>query len=122
MEAPEPVVTGELAVVETAEMQVSTPPHADNEISAPRAEPKATPAPPAQVRPTLRSSAKASLLAAAERPLELSREPSVEPSREPSVGATVLANGLVRRLSAAASDPLAPIRRMSQVEKIAFFS
>jgi hypothetical protein len=40
---------------------------------------------------------------------------------EPSLGSTLLANGIVGRPSPV-SDPLAPIRRMSQAEKIAFFS
>jgi hypothetical protein len=58
-------------------------------------------------------------------------EPSVQPSQpvapapspeEPSLGATILATGILPRPKPAASDPLAPIRRMSQAEKIAFFS
>src|SRR6516162_7139873 len=58
-------------------------------------------------------------------------EPSVQPSQpdapapspeEPSLGATILATGILPRPKAAVSDPLAPIRRMSQAEKIAFFS
>jgi hypothetical protein len=44
-----------------------------------------------------------------------------EVAQEPSLGATVLANGLVPR-QPAANDPLTPIRRMTQPEKIAFFS
>ena len=49
----------------------------------------------------------------------------VEAAPEPaeiSLGSTIIANGLVKRPSPAANDPLAPIRRMSQTEKIAFFS
>jgi hypothetical protein len=34
----------------------------------------------------------------------------------------LIANGIVRRPDPSAADPLAPIRRMSQAEKIAFFS
>jgi hypothetical protein len=54
-------------------------------------------------------------------------QPSIEPpspqaSPELSLGATLIANGIVRRPHAPGSDPLAPIRRMSQSEKIAFFS
>jgi len=48
--------------------------------------------------------------------------PPVAPEPEPSLGATILANGLVARPKIPANDPLAPIRRMSQAEKIAFFS
>jgi hypothetical protein len=41
---------------------------------------------------------------------------------EPSLGASLIANGIVPRPRASRPDPLAPIRRMSQTEKIAFFS
>jgi len=39
-----------------------------------------------------------------------------------SLGSSLLANGIVQRPKTAKPDPLAPIRRMSQSEKIAFFS
>jgi hypothetical protein len=48
--------------------------------------------------------------------------PAIQPSHLPSLGSALIANGIVRRPHAPASDPLAPIRRMSQAEKIAFFS
>ena len=44
------------------------------------------------------------------------------PAMEMSLGSTIIASGMLRKPAAAANDPLAPIRRMSQVEKIAFFS
>jgi len=43
-------------------------------------------------------------------------------SPEPSLGATILASGMLQKPRAPANDPLAPIRRMTQAEKIAFFS
>ena len=49
-------------------------------------------------------------------------QPSPERSLEPSLGSTLIANGILRSRQASESDPLAPIRRMSQIEKIAFFS
>jgi hypothetical protein len=49
-------------------------------------------------------------------------QPSFQPSLEVSLGSSLIANGIVRRDHAAKTDPLAPIRRMSQAEKIAFFS
>jgi hypothetical protein len=63
-------------------------------------------------------------------PLELSPPPAFaappEPARETrmevSLGSTIIASGIVKKPGAAANDPLAPIRRMSQAEKIAFFS
>ena len=42
--------------------------------------------------------------------------------REVSLGSTIIASGMLRKPATAANDPLAPIRRMSQAEKIAFFS
>ncbi|MFK4506108.1 hypothetical protein LPJ38_31500 [Bradyrhizobium daqingense] len=48
--------------------------------------------------------------------------PSPLSSPEPSLGATILASGILQRPRAAANDPLGPIRRMTQAEKIAFFS
>jgi hypothetical protein len=48
-------------------------------------------------------------------------EAVAEPTLEVSLGSSIIASGLVRR-PVAANDPLAPIRRMSQAEKIAFFS
>jgi len=41
---------------------------------------------------------------------------------EASLGATILASGMLQKPRAPANDPLAPIRRMTQAEKIAFFS
>jgi len=51
-------------------------------------------------------------------------EPSaaLAPSLQPSLGSTLIANGIVRKPTASGPDPLAPIRRMSQAEKIALFS
>ncbi|WP_316224802.1 MULTISPECIES: hypothetical protein [unclassified Bradyrhizobium] len=45
-----------------------------------------------------------------------------KPSYEPSLGSALLANGLLPRKPMTANDPLMPIRRMTQPEKIAFFS
>jgi hypothetical protein len=41
---------------------------------------------------------------------------------EPSLGSSLIARGILRKPNIPANDPLAPIRRMSQAEKIAFFS
>jgi len=49
-------------------------------------------------------------------------QPALEPAAEPSLGSTLIANGLLRKPATAASDPLAAIRRLSQIEKIALFS
>jgi hypothetical protein len=49
-------------------------------------------------------------------------QPEPAPVPQPSLGASLIAHGIVRRPDASVADPLAPIRRMSQAEKIAFFS
>ncbi len=48
--------------------------------------------------------------------------PMPAPVPEASLGATILASGILQKPRAPANDPLAPIRRMTQAEKIAFFS
>jgi hypothetical protein len=55
---------------------------------------------------------------------QISEPPAPQPVPAPlaSLGASLIAQGIVRRPDASAADPLAPIRRMSQAEKIAFFS
>jgi hypothetical protein len=47
-------------------------------------------------------------------------DPPAEP--QPSLGASLIANGIVQKGETGAADPLAPLRRMSQAERIAFFS
>jgi hypothetical protein len=53
--------------------------------------------------------------------LERAAEPALTPAPEPSLGSTLIANGLVGKPTPA-NDPLAALRRLSQVEKIALFS
>ena len=48
--------------------------------------------------------------------------PMPSPMPEQSLGATILASGMLQKPRTAANDALAPIRRMTQAEKIAFFS
>jgi hypothetical protein len=48
--------------------------------------------------------------------------PAPEPEAEPSLGESLIANGLLRMPATAGPDPLAAIRRLSQIEKIALFS
>jgi len=64
----------------------------------------------------------AELVAVTEIPAPPALQPAPEPAVEPSLGSTLLANGIVRHPHPVMSDPLAPIRRMSQAEKVAFFS
>jgi hypothetical protein len=57
-----------------------------------------------------------------EPPSQVSPPAAPQTPIEPSLGAAIIAEGIVPRPQLPASDPLAPIRRMSQAEKIAFFS
>ncbi len=50
------------------------------------------------------------------------RELPAAPAPAASLGSSLLANGIVQRPRPPGPDPLAPIRRMSQNERIAFFS
>jgi hypothetical protein len=84
--------------IDPDDIEAAAPPPADPIIVAREAEPEAAPAQP------------------------LAIQPSLQPSFEPSLGSSLIANGIVRRPNGAASDPLAPLRRLSQVEKIALFS
>ena len=52
----------------------------------------------------------------------IASEPRLPPANQPSLGASLIASGIVRSPNISGSDPLAAIRRMSQAEKIAFFS
>jgi hypothetical protein len=89
------------------EAHVAEPPPVEPEIVAELPQPMAMP-----VRPTVQP---------APQPIIQTGTPP-EPAREISLGSSIIASGIVRKPIAAANDPLAPIRRMSQAEKIAFFS
>jgi hypothetical protein len=94
MAAPDPSDTVATFDTVSDEIQVREPRPADPEIVAERPEPMVAPAQP----------------------------PTIQPSDQPSLGSSLIANGMVRKPNASPADPLAPIRRMSQAEKIAFFS
>jgi hypothetical protein len=97
MAAPDPSDPGDTFNTDTDEIHLREPPPADPEIVAERPAPGVAPQPPAI-------------------------QPPFQASLEISLGSTLIANGVVRGPHAAMSDPLAPIRRMSQAEKIALFS
>ena len=103
MAAPDPFDADDLSDSETGEISAAEP--AGLEITAPAPEPVTAPQP-------------AAVRASTQPPLQ----PVLERPREPSLGSTILAAGIVQKPNVSASDPLAPIRRMSQAEKIAFFS
>ena len=99
---------------DTDNIEAAELPPADPVVVARQPEPPAAPA----IAPSLQPSPQASPQASP----EASPEPSREPSAEPSLGSTLIANGILRKPNASGPDPLAPIRRLSQAEKIAFFS
>jgi hypothetical protein len=101
MAAPDPSYADDASETYNDETLAEESPPAGPIIIAERPEPVATPERP--------------------RAIEPSRQPSLQASPEPSLGSTLLANGVVRRPKTG-SDPLAPIRRLSQAEKIALFS
>jgi hypothetical protein len=116
MAAPEPAdfddapsaIGDEIQEDEIPEM-VSPPPAPILAVTKP--EPVAAPKPLAAPEPP-----------AAQALLQPSREPAPKPVVEPSLGSSLLASGLLHKPKHAVSDPLAPIRRMSQAEKVALFS
>jgi hypothetical protein len=118
-----------LPEIDVVESPAAVPEPADLEVTA--AQPQPVAEPQSAAAPSSRKRSPRPKPEAAVKPsdeLRPSREPApaptavLEPSPEPSLGSTLLATGIVKKPSASASDPLAPIRRMSQAEKIAFFS
>jgi hypothetical protein len=114
MAAPDPSDIDLPADTADDEIHLVELPPADPVIAAQQPAPTAVPA----LSPSLQTSLQPSL----QPPLQASPEPSPEPSPEASLGSALIASGLLRKPNASHSDPLAPIRRMSQAEKIAFFS
>ena len=55
-------------------------------------------------------------------PRPVARAPVSETPPAVSLGSTIIASGIVKKPGSAANDPLAPIRRLSQAEKVALFS
>ncbi|OKO90159.1 hypothetical protein AC629_04905 [Bradyrhizobium sp. NAS80.1] len=138
-------------IIEPFEMAAAAPEPMAAEIAAPLAaaaqpiasEPAAAPVAkePAQGAPIARDSLARLTDAIAEAAAEAMEQPALamaatatfaaaptttlpmpSPVHEPSLGATILASGILQKPRAPANDPLAPIRRMTQAEKIAFFS
>ncbi len=111
MAAPEPADFDDApnGIADEIEEMVSPPPAPILAVAKP--EPVAAPKPLAAPEPP-----------AAQASLQPSLEPAPKPVVEPSLGSSLLASGLLHKPKHAASDPLAPIRRMSQAEKVALFS
>jgi len=110
MGAPDPISDDEIAEAIAEQVAAAEPAPILPAIVANAPEPVAAPAPP-PVQQVLQPP-----------PTPPAAAPAPAPAVEMSLGSSLIASGMVRRPVTAANDPLAPIRRMSQVEKIAFFS
>jgi hypothetical protein len=107
--APEPVVAPIVERADDAPIAMESLARLTNAIAEAAAEVMEQPAPAMAATATFAAAPVATL-------------PMPSPVPEPSLGASILASGMLQRTRAAANDPLAPIRRMTQAEKIAFFS
>ncbi len=118
MAAPDPDEVHDMpfAVGESEHVHVTTPPIVEPLIPIVRVP---DPEPPMQVVRPEPMQAAAPTLQPVFRP---SPPVAPEPGAEPSLGSSLIASGILRKPNVSANDPLAPIRRMSQAEKIAFFS
>ncbi|MGY4159222.1 chemotaxis protein histidine kinase CheA [Bradyrhizobium sp. USDA 4461] len=133
MGAPDPIdeeaIAEEMRAAE--EMRVAEAMAAEPEMMAPAIQPEPAPAPEPKVEIKAEikvEPAPVAVAAVAEAPapvpppLPPAVEAAAAPAAEVSLGSTIIASGLLKKPNVAANDPLAPIRRMSQAEKIAFFS
>jgi hypothetical protein len=102
MAAPDPSDLDDIPDTEADQLHAAELPPAEPVTLAQQPEPTVAPATPEAIQPSL--------------------QPPPAPAVQPSLGSSLIASGIVRRAKTSESDPLAPIRRMSQAEKIAFFS
>ncbi|MCK1511964.1 hypothetical protein IVB22_05165 [Bradyrhizobium sp. 190] len=114
MGAPDPINDDEIAEAAAEQARLAEPAPTAAVIVAKAPEPVAAPAPP----PVQQVIQPPPPPAATPAPVP----PAPVPAVEMSLGSSLIASGMVRKPVTAANDPLAPIRRMSQAEKIAFFS
>ncbi|MGY3489045.1 chemotaxis protein histidine kinase CheA [Bradyrhizobium sp. USDA 4011] len=134
MGAPDPIdedaIAEEMHLAE--EMRIAEAMAAEPEMVAPAIQPEPAPAPelkvevkvepPPMAAAPIAAAPVAAAPAAVPPPIPPAVEAAAAPAAEVSLGSTIIASGLLKKPSVAANDPLAPIRRMSQVERIAFFS
>jgi len=105
----------DLSEAEVVESQLAEPePMRAEAVAAPIAE-------PAIIQSDLMTLAQIAEVALAPELPQTEPAPQV-PAEAASLGAALIANGVIANPNAPASDPLAPIRKMTQAEKIAFFS
>jgi hypothetical protein len=115
---PEDADAHDEAVLDMIAAEMAAPDTSDNEFDSEPAEMELDDLPSAEPQ-TIASSEQ---IAVAPEMVAGVQPPVPQPAPEPSLGSTLLANGFLRNPASAAPDPLAAIRRLSQVEKIALFS
>src|SRR5437763_6381401 len=115
------LVAREMAALDDADnLELAEPEFEQAPISAARSrEPETV---PARVEPVAVAQQPPAIPSPPQPVAEPPREAAREASPEPSLGSTIIASGILRKPNVPANDPLAPIRRMSQTEKVAFFS
>lgn len=111
------------AILDMIAMEMGAPDPIDDEEIATAAVEQAHFANPAPVEQAI-VEVPEPVAAVVEPPVEMPPQPAAvtPPAVEMSLGSSILASGMLSKPAKPANDPLAPIRRMSQVEKIAFFS
>ena len=114
MGAPDPISDEEIAEAIAEQVRSADPAPMAPVIVAKAPEPVVAPAPPPVQQVVQAPPPPPAALAAV--------PPAPAPAVEMSLGSSLIASGMLRKPVTAANDPLAPIRRMSQAEKIAFFS
>ena len=107
MGAPDPISDDEIAEAVAEQVRLAEPAPIVPAIVVEAPKPVATPSPVQQM---------------VQPPPPPAAAPAPAPAVEMSLGSSLIASGMLRKPVTAANDPLAPIRRMSQAEKIAFFS
>src|SRR4051794_14092348 len=112
MGAPDPISDDEIAEAIAEQVRAAEPAPIAPVIVAKAPEPVVAPPPPP---PPVQQVVQAP-------PPPPAPAPMPAPAVEMSLGSSLIASGMLRKPVTAANDPLAPIRRMSQAEKIAFFS
>lgn len=118
------------AVLDMIAMEMGAPDPIDDAEIAEAAQVQAGSVEPEPVTPTIVAESPQPVTPPAPPPVQQAVQPppppaaplAPAPAMEVSLGSTLIASGVVRKPVLAANDPLAPIRRMSQAEKIAFFS
>ncbi|WNV11160.1 hypothetical protein RSO67_08335 [Tardiphaga sp. 709] len=110
----------DLSEPDVIEPQLAEPQYVEPEVMQVEAV-AVQPAEPEALNPDLMTLAQIAEVALAPEPPQPDLVPQVE-AAAPSLGAALIAGGVIADPNAPASDPLAPIRKMTQAEKIAFFS